>query len=372
VTTPCHNVGAFVPGSPYADRHLTRHAELLAAYADGVIADQGDEREAYLSLFVFGAEMQQHFAATRNSVAGFAGPCWCRWLVLDIDRPNLVDALADARRLVTFLRQRYPEADDVPVWFSGSKGFHVAVELANNPSPAVGFNAVCRTLAEAIARNAGVKIDSSIYDVNHIVRLPNTRHPKTGLFKRRLDADALFRLDIDAIREHAKHPAGDGIPSARTVSEQLATDWTEAEQHTTRTTTARTAARRDFAPGARAPRYLVDLLRFGASEGERHTMLFRSAAWLAEQGAPPSLILALLTEPGCDVGLMPKEVERQIRCGIEHARRQRHADHRPDPLTEPDAFERWAIDHEDDPSPSAAMDFPFGALAPGASEGGHA
>jgi hypothetical protein len=35
---------------------------------------------------------------------------------------------------------RYPETvGDVPVWFSGSKGFHVAVELAHKPPPAVAF-----------------------------------------------------------------------------------------------------------------------------------------------------------------------------------------------------------------------------------------
>ena len=73
-------------------------------------------------------------------MAGFAGPCWCRWLVLDIDRADLVDALADARRLVQTIHQRYPEMEgDVPVYFSGGKGFHVLVELAHNPPPAVGF-----------------------------------------------------------------------------------------------------------------------------------------------------------------------------------------------------------------------------------------
>jgi len=375
---PCHNVGAFVRGSPTSPRALVRHADLLTAYADGAIED---EREAYLSHFAFGSEMQSHYAANRQSVAGFAGPCWCRWLILDIDRADLVEALADARRLVSFIQQRYPETDgNVPVYFSGNKGFHVLVELANNPPPAVGFQHIAKTLAEAIAARAGVRIDSNIFDANHIIRLPNTRHPKTGLFKRRIDADALFQLDIDGIRKHATHPCGDGIPIARTASEQLETDWHEAEQVTGRTTEARTEARRDFgnSADARAPRFLVDFLRFGTEEGERSQTLFRCAAWLSEQGSPSSLVSALLTEPGQDVGLMPKDVARQIACGIAHARRQRgtttqpHPDPRPDPATDPDAFERWAIAHEDDPLPPGAMDFPFGALAPERNEGGRA
>ncbi len=180
-------------------------------------------------------------------MAGFAGPCGCRRLVLDIDRADLVDALADTRRLVQFIDQRYPELEgDVPVYFSGGKGFHVLVELAHNPPPAVGFHRVARTFAEALAAAAGVKIDAAIYDVNHIVRLPNTRHPKTGLFKRRIDSEALFVLDVPRILELAKHPAGDGIPTVRTPPPQLAADWCEAERETARVTEARAADRRDF------------------------------------------------------------------------------------------------------------------------------
>ena len=376
MTAAPFNVGAFVQGAPTSPRALVRHADLLTAYADGVMAEKGEDREAYLSHFAFGPEMQSHYAANRQSVAGFAGPCRCRWLVLDIDRADLVDALADARTLVAFLHRLYPESEGgVPVYFSGGKGFHVLVELAHDPPPAVGFQRVARTLAEALAARAGVRIDTSVYDIAHIIRLPNTRHPRTGLYKRRIDADALFRLDIDGIREHAKHPAGDGIPAARSCPARLAADWHEAEQHTARTTAARTARRGACAgtPDERAPRYFLDLVRFGVDEGERHQTLFRCAAWLTEQGGPPSLVSALLTEPGRDVGLTPKDVDRQIACGIEHARRQRGAATGPHPdPADYEAFERWAIEHEDDPLPPGALDFPFGALAPVASEGGPA
>ncbi|HET6575908.1 MAG TPA: hypothetical protein VFG68_20065 [Fimbriiglobus sp.] len=373
MTADAFNVGAFVLGAPTSPRALVRHADLLTAYADGAI---DDEREAYLSHFAFGADLQVHYAANRNSVAGFAGPCRARWLVLDIDRADLADALADARKLVTLIHRRYPEAEgDLPIYFSGSKGFHVLLELAHDPPPAVGFQHTARTLAEALAGRAGVKIDTAIYDVNHIIRLPNTQHPRTKLFKRRIDADALFRLDIDGIRKHAAHPAGDGLPAVRTVPAQLVTDWHEAERLTARATEARAAVRRDSGTaGTRAPRYFLDLIRFGVPEGERHATLFRCAAWLSEQGAPPSLCSAILTEPGRDVGLSPTDVGRQIQCGIDHARRQRgaSADPRPDPAADPDAFERWAIRHEADPLPPGALDFPFGASAPGPGEGGPA
>ena len=337
------NVGAFVLGAPTSPRVLVRHADLLAAYADGTLAEGGEDREAYLSHFAFGEEMRTHYEQNRHSVAGYAGPCWCRWLHVDIDRVDLAAALADARRLVMYLRQRY-DTDDVPVYFSGGRGFHVLVELAHNPPPAVTFPAVAKAFAEGIARAAGVAIDLAVYDRNHIIRLPNTRHPKTGLFKRRIDADDLLRLDIEGIRRHAAHTSGDGIPEARHVSETLIRDWQDAEAVAGRVAEARAATYHDFRPDARAPRYFIDLLRFGVPVGERHTTLFRCAAWLTEQGAPPSLSHALLTEPGRDLGLPPADVDRQIRCGIQHAMRQLATI---DPDRTYDRFERWCIQTED-------------------------
>lgn len=322
MTAAAFNVGAFVHGPPNSARALVRHGELLAAYAGG---DVEDDREAYLSHFTFGPEMQAHFKANRQSVAGFAGPCSCRWLILDIDRADLGEALADARKLVLFLHGRYPElVDFVPVYFSGSKGFHVLVELSHAPPPAVGFQHVARTFAVALAAAAGVRIDAGIYDVNHIVRLPNTKHPKTGLYKRLIEVEGLFMRDVAGYLIDAKHPNPASIPSAGKPVPQLAIDWTEAERQTAVAADARAAARREAdTADERAPRYFLELLRFGVPEGERHGTLFRCAAWLTEQGAPPSLCAAILTEPGRDVGLTPADVERQIRCGIEHAAKQR-------------------------------------------------
>jgi hypothetical protein len=323
VTADAPNVGATVRGGTNTPRILCRHADLFAAYADGVMIDAGLTGEAYLSHYAFGPDYVTHHAANRGSVAGFAGPSWCRHLVLDIDRDRPDDALADARRLVTFLHNRYPELEGtLPIYFSGSKGYHVLLDLAHRPPPSPTFHRVAKVLAVGLARTAGVKIDPSVYDIAHIIRLPNTRHPKSGLYKRRTDADDLFRLDVDAVRKHAAHPAGDGLPSADATPEQLVTDWADAAA---RTDAEQLAARSAHTTDDRAPKYLIDLLRFGVDEGERHQTLFRCAAWLTEMDAPPSLVHALLTEPGLDVGLTPKDVTRQIECGIDHADRQRAA-----------------------------------------------
>jgi integrase len=69
------------------------------------------------------------------------------------------------------------------------------------------------------------------------------------------------------------------------------------------------------------------ILRFGVDEGERHQTLFRCAAWLTEQGAPPPLVAALLTEPGNDVG-HPLESLSLVNAamGVRRTRREQTAD----------------------------------------------
>ena len=355
---PTFNVGAFVLGAPTSPRALVRHADLLTAYADGAIED---EREAYLSHFVFGEELQRYFAANRNSVAGFAGPCWCRWLHLDIDEHDLVAALTSARRLAGFLAERY--GTDPAIWFSGSKGFHIALRLAHDPSPSATFPSVAKAFAQFLADGAGVAIDESLYDRARIVRLPNTKHPKTGLFKRRIDLDILPFFSPEALREHCAHPAGDGLPRWDGNTDKLADDWRRIEQQVLARERVRAERRAEFVPDARAPRYLLEFLRFGVPEGERATMLFRAAAWLSEQGCPEKLVSALLTEPGLDCGLSPSETARQIRCGIQHAMRQLATI---DPDRTYDRFERWCIQTED----TALVDNPD-ALTWQKAEGGY-
>jgi hypothetical protein len=361
MNTP-YNIGAFVLGPPSSPRMLVKHADLFLAYSRGEMAERGEMREAYLSHFIYSDEMQRHYVENHNSVAGYAGPCWCRYLIVDIDRDDLSAALTDARRLVAAIRERYG-IDDLPVWFSGSKGFHVAVELAHQPPPAVGFHRAAKAFAMMIAETTQIQIDSSVYDLVHIIRLPNTQHPKTGLYKRLIAVDDLMRISVDGIRQHAARPGADDMPEWAGDIDRLAGDWRNAEEVVRRDADRQVMIRSAAAtqPDRRAPKWFLDFLRFGVEVGERHKTLFRCAAWLVEQGAPPSLCYALLMEPGCDVGLSPKDVERQIRCGIEHAMKQR-VDQIPNltDIEQYDAAERWYIMHEGDPLPPDATSFDFG------------
>lgn len=307
--------GFRILGSCDEERRLVDHAGAFLGYASldplAVV-----EREAYLSAFTFGPDFCELLEST-GSCRGFVGACWSAWLWFDIDRADLDAALRDARRLALWLIERYRLDDDaLLIFFSGSKGLHIGLPSALwTPEPSATFNAVCRTLAEAIAGKAGIVIDSAVYAKVTAFRAPNSRHPKTGLHKRRLTLDELTGLSLDGIRRLAEKPAAFDLPPPPPVCECAAADWSKAVELVRQASDAK-ATRTANGKGPTLNRQTLAFIGDGAGEGDRHRLLYSSACNLAEFGCPPALAHALLTEPGLDSGLAPKDVHRQIECGL--------------------------------------------------------
>ena len=312
--------GFRILGSCHEARRLVDADAAFVAYCN---CDERAEvnREAYLSAFRFGDDFRRHLDAT-GSTKNFLGVCWSLWLWFDIDREDDLDrALNDARKLAAFVAERYRlDDDDLLIFYSGAKGFHVGLPTSLwMPSPAVTFHATTRRLAEALAERVGVVIDVGVYDRVRAFRAPNSRHPKTGLHKRRLSFDELMGLSVDAIKRLAEKPEAFDLPTMPPVNEQASTDWREAGHNIERATEAK-AERRAAGMPPRLNRLTLEVIRNieTIAAGDRHRVLFTSAANLAEFGCPPELAHALLTEAGLDSGLSPSDVRRQIECGLKH------------------------------------------------------
>lgn len=281
------------------------------------------DREAYLSAFWFGADFRGFLEST-GSTKGFDGPCWAPFVWWDIDAADDPQAALDgARRLASTILERYRALDDgeLLLFFSGSKGFHVGLPEIWDAPPSLDFNRVVRRFAEGFAQLAGVKIDTSVYDKVRAFRAPNSKHPKTGLHKRRLTHEELMGISLDGIRRLAESPEPFGLPAPPATCEQAAADWLTAM--TAVRQQAEEKARRCAAGANGAPtlnRQTLDFIRDGAEQGDRHRMLFSASANLAEFGCPPALAHALLTDVGLDSGLSPSDVRRQIECGLAHAK----------------------------------------------------
>lgn len=315
--------GLRVVGGKSAERRLVDWRAALAGYA-ACDAPAEVEREGFLSHFVYGPELKSHLDA-EGSERGFDGPCGADWLFFDLDRPNDLDAaLGDARRLYEGILARYPELDedDPLAFYSGSKGFHVGISTHLwNPGPSSLFHATARRSAERLAERAGIAIDSVVYSKTRLFRAPNSKHPKTGLFKRRLSYGELMHLSAEAILDRARRPEPFELPAPTATSPTARDDWREAEGAVERRVVERRASYPADAPRLNA--LTLTFIKEGADEGERADRLFQAAANLGEFDCPPPLAHALLTEPGRDAGLTPSETERQIDCGLAHARRRR-------------------------------------------------
>lgn len=312
-------VGALVTGPPDGPRQVVRwldqfrDAHELAGHFD-------PDQEGYLSLYQYPlADYGPHFVKAGYSPRGYAGPAGCRFLLFDLDRAGDLDAaLVDARAVVRFLLARYPKVEDgLGVYYSGSKGFHLLVELLAGLTPAPTVPAVCKRLALAIAAKVGVRIDTGCYDHQRLVRLPNSRHPATGMYKRFLTPDELFALDAPAVRELARHPAGFAVPSCGEVVPELDHDWQDAVAAVPIRPAVATVGDHPA-----VPKFVRDFIGFAdVLDPGRAVTVFRCAGVLAESGTPEPVIRGLLEEPALKSGLDRREVDKQIRDGITRGRR---------------------------------------------------
>lgn len=308
------SLGFRVGGSAYNDRKLIDWLAAFTAYS------QCDElakvhQQAYLSAFQFPEEFGVYLKTT-GSTKGYTGSCWSRWLWLDIDNKNDPDAaLCDTRRLVQLLQGRYSIANELLVWFSGGKGYHVGLPTSLwKPEASPLFGKFCRTLAETLAGQCAVVIDSSIYDAVRLFRAPNSRHSKTGLHKRLLSIDELFALDVPGIRSLAAKPMPFVIPDDPQIHEQAVADWRAASEAATAIATA--VVHPVGATPDRLNRATRDFLQRGADVGERQRLLYSAARNLGEYGCSLELALALLEPAARESGLPPSKIRRQIECGI--------------------------------------------------------
>lgn len=317
----CH-LGFRIVGACHETRRLVDASAAFLAYC--ACDDRAEVfQEAYLSAFRFSDEICQRADEWyRLEVKGFDGVCWSPWLWFDIDNENDLEAARrDAARLCYAIVARYTlDDDDLLIFFSGKKGFGIGIPTSLwKPQPSVDFHHVCKQHATVLAELVQVAIDPIIYTKIQPHRAPNSRHPKSGLHKRRLSLDELVGLSVERIRQFAQEPLPFEISIPTRTCEQAASDWQAALQAVQRRSKA-LASRHAAGIATRLNRQTLDTIRNVdlIQSGDRHRFLFSAAANLAEFGCPEVLAHALLTEPGLDSGLPPSEVHRQIECGLRH------------------------------------------------------
>ena len=147
-----------------------------------------------------------------NTAKFYSGKKYSPVFPLDIDSNdgNLEKLKADlVAGLINFTLHFEIETSALRIYFSGEKGFHVEVpSILFGIQPSKHLEKYFRKLGDQLTMDffSPDYVDLRIYSKNRLLRLPNSRHQNSGLYKTPLTFLELCSLSIDEIKEIASEP----------------------------------------------------------------------------------------------------------------------------------------------------------------------
>jgi hypothetical protein len=169
----------------------------------------------YSTYFLYSDDILTHMGATEAghapSVAGYTGKVWASRFPIDLDHADLNVALEVARWFLTFFLDVWVvDPSCIDVYFSGSKGFHLMLDtrvfggIAPSKTLPLMFSAMRWHLAQRLPEAQREVMDLTIKDRVRLLRLPNTIHERSGLFKIILSVDEIRNAGSQEIRKLAQ------------------------------------------------------------------------------------------------------------------------------------------------------------------------
>jgi KaiC/GvpD/RAD55 family RecA-like ATPase len=104
----------------------------------------------------------------------------------------------EAQELVRRLEKYGIHKSNIEIYFSGNKGFHLFVTLNKYITPDQVFSLCVTKFGQGLK-----SLDTAVYDPSRIIRVPGTRHPKSGLYKVPLTYNQLYNSSIHEIKKIA-------------------------------------------------------------------------------------------------------------------------------------------------------------------------
>jgi hypothetical protein len=157
-----------------------------------------DITEAFYSVFNHTEDYKVWFETKEDSL-GYNGRVWTKYLFWDMDGKT---ALEDTRWLVD--RLSVYNQENIRVYYSGNKGFHVfyyCPELeafVDHPQIETLVKNTCLKLVKGLP-----SVDTKIYNKSRVLRITNSIHRVSKLYKIPISFDELSKLNINEIRELA-------------------------------------------------------------------------------------------------------------------------------------------------------------------------
>lgn len=270
----------------------------------------------------------------------YKGVLWGPFFWLDIDdKVDLRVAFADTVKCVEYLTCTFGlSTDNLQIWFSGFKGFHVGLPIeifGKMTMPSETFHSVCKAVAQRMAKEAGIVIDTSVYTNVQTFRCPNTKNSKSDLYKIPVRLSELKSEDaMEIITQRAKNPRRligmDGVYDDMNEDDVTYVHYTtcveEAEQMWNDAVSALSVRTSHHTQAATTGHYMRkpqglrrDTQAFisgGVKEGGRAVATFKAAADCYRNGVPEEQIRSNLLSIAQSTGLSPQEATKQIECGI--------------------------------------------------------
>ncbi len=160
---------------------------------------KSDNLDYYTSLYYYKDEHKTQFL-NKGSLAGIKDTVTDKLYFDFDDKDNLENSRNDAINLVKKLMSFGIEEDSIKSFFTGSKGFAIELKVNELINPEQ-FKSIVFGLASEYD-----SFDEQVKDANRIIRIPNTKHQDTGLYKIELHLYELDTLSIPEIRALAKKP----------------------------------------------------------------------------------------------------------------------------------------------------------------------
>lgn len=161
-----------------------------------VIDNIDNEHDWYVSTFKYSQEQFNQFQKTK-SVAGVKDVSSDK-LNFDFDSKDIDSARQEALIVLNRLEGFSISKNDVEIYFSGGKGFHLSIRLDRYITPEESSHIALNTIGKGLET-----LDRSIYNASRILRVPATKHQLTNLYKIPLTPIQLKSLSVSDIKQLA-------------------------------------------------------------------------------------------------------------------------------------------------------------------------
>lgn len=155
-----------------------------------------NRKDHYISIYKFNENHKKHFEEV-NSISGIRDTLTDQ-LVWDFDHKDFEIVRKETIDLIGRLNELNIDTENIKIYYSGNKGTHVLIDLDKDITPQE-FKAATQKIADGL-----ISYDSTVSNATRCLRIENTRHQKTNLYKVELNYDELVEWKLEDIQGLAK------------------------------------------------------------------------------------------------------------------------------------------------------------------------